>query len=256
MQIKHTPCRQESSWVTPRLAGEKSHDPGAMDNGSRGRVPAPTMSRRQENSRGTLCNYQSLSTLQHPSVKCSRCGGSHSDTQTREPTSRAAGCCEPQRRPPPTPSPGAAEALPLPEQRRWLPYNRCLLQALIFPANLHIQCLRSTLLWGFRVRTDTGAAGNGARWKPSSSSSSGEARGQATGGSSRLGRQLRGARLCRRYPPRPRYRAGLRDEAMPKAPPAQPGQDRQRWGLRPAAPPALQRCSARPATSQRLSITY
>lgn len=37
------------------------------------------------------------------------------------------------------------------------------------PANLHIQCLRSTLLWGFCVRTDTGAAGNGARWNPSSS---------------------------------------------------------------------------------------
>lgn len=33
---------------------------------------------------------------------------------------------------PPRPSPGTAEALPLPEPRRWLPYNRSLLQALIF----------------------------------------------------------------------------------------------------------------------------
>lgn len=242
--------------MTPRLTGEKPHDPGTMDNGSRGRVPAPTMSRRQENSRGTLCNYQSLSTLQHPSVSVPAVVVHTPTPRLGSPPAGQRGAASPSAGLPPRPSPGAAEALPLPEQRRWLPYNRRLLQALIFPANLHIQCLRSTLLWGFRVRTDTGAAGNGARWKPSSSSSSGEARGQATGGSSRLGRQLRGARLCRRYPPRPRYRAGLRDEAMPKAPPAQPGQDRQRWGLRPAAPPALQRCSARPATSQRLSITY
>lgn len=182
------------------------------------------------------------------------CRRSHSDTRTREPTARQRGAASPNTDLPPRPSSGTAQALPLPEPRRWLPYNRRLLQALIFPANLHIQCLRSTLLWGFRVRTDTGAAGNGARWKPSSPSSSGAAAG--TGSCSLLGRRLRGTRPCRRHAPRPRYRAGLGDEAMPKAPRplAQPGQDRQPWGLRPAALPALLRCSARRATSQRVCL--
>lgn len=167
--------------MAPWLIGEKPYNLLARDDAHRGRVPTPAVSRR----RGTALGHFAATkpSLSPAAAECQCCCGSHSHSNSREPPAPAPS--------PPLPSPGTAQTLPSPEPRRWLPYNRRLLQALIFPANLHIQCLRSTLLWGFRVRTDTGAAGNGARWKPSSSSSSGEARGR---GSSSRPRRLRGAR--------------------------------------------------------------
>lgn len=78
VQTKHTTCRQESSWVAPRLAEEKPYDPLATDDAHRGRVPAPATSRRQGNSTGALCSYQSLEPAA-PECQCSCCHCTHAD---------------------------------------------------------------------------------------------------------------------------------------------------------------------------------
>lgn len=142
---------------------------------------------------------------------------------------------------PPRPSPGTAEALPLPEPRRWLPYNRSLLQALIFLQTCTFSAFAAPSCGDSasvqtRGQLQTGRDGIPPLPPPAARRGDG-------GGS--------GGQAVPPAPARPRQRAGLAEQAMPRAPrpPAQPGQDRQLWGQRHS-----RHCPAKCATSPRVCL--
>lgn len=89
-------CRLNTPHADRTVAGwpqgllERSHMERrrARDDARRGRVPAPATSRRQGNSPGTLCGYQTLDPAA-PECQCSRCHHTHPDTRTQEPTNTA-----------------------------------------------------------------------------------------------------------------------------------------------------------------------
>lgn len=145
------------------------------------------------------------------------------------------GCCKRAPTPDPSlhPSQGTIHALSLPERHSFgFPIIAVSSELRSSLQNLHIKCLHSTLLWGFRVHTETGAARNGAREgnPPAPATLAG------TRSTSRLSRLL-GARQAV-LPPRatsPAAQRGWGYEATPNAPwplprgdgPPRPGQGKR-----------------------------
>ena len=167
------------------------------------------------------------STLRRRARRLSR--GRHS--QPRHPHAGARprgrqGCCKRAPTPDPSlrPSQGTIHALPLPERHSFgFPVIAVSSKRRSSLQNLHIKCLHSTLLWGFRVHTETGAARDGAcEGNPPPPPPATPA---GTGSTSHLCRLLR---ACQAVPPAratsPVAERGWGPQATPKAPrpPAQP----------------------------------